>query len=620
MPEKILALLIACAVVVATLQILFLILRAGYRSLVKTPVAPSNTEDWTTLDLLPMASSDVLFPTQEKVLRSLESQRPAALSIVCPHPDAPVGLGLTQVSVAFVHRNREHYRAVFFVSADTPQRLRHVFAGLAGPSTLDLEGYGDARDEEERAELVLRWMGARADWLLLIDGADREEAVAAVETFRLRLPPGRVVITSRSRAWSEKGSRVFLEAPSPEDAALFLLRQTESGRQRTDEDPAEAEALAKALGCAPLTLELAVAWIVAQRVSLADYRKRLREPGAQPTGLAMLALPPQARDVAKLLATLAPGAIPRLVIARYLADASGEGKEIEPQQVLAALQSYGLGTYRGADSGRQDSGGEDFDLAALEGETFWMHGRIQELIRNSFETGEEAQWIVAAATTLAGIFPEPAWDPASWPEWETLAPHALRVEDAARRLPPEDANTYIAAFFSQLSSFLYARGLPEEAESPARKALAVHRSQLFLLSLADICRSLEHFSEAIELCREAQAKDQRDPEISALERTHTTAHLASALSESKEFPEAESLYRQVLETYQQEFEPDDPNIAHTLSELAWTVESQSRLKEAERLREDALALFKEATGPDSDQVRWEQEDLAELREKIWQQG
>jgi hypothetical protein len=83
------------------------------------------------------------------------------------------------------------------------------------------------------------------------------------------------------------------------------------------------------------------------------------------------------------------------------------------------------------------------------------------------------------------------------------------------------------------------------------------------------------------------------------------------------FCEAEALFREALQTFARESEEETPQIARVLSELSWRVEEQGRLPEAERLKEKAIESFEHTLPPDSERLPEEREEVADLRQKIW---
>src|SRR6185436_20012963 len=145
-----------------------------------------------------------------------------------------------------------------------------------------------------------------------------------------------VLITSRITDWPTGYARVPVdELPLPK-AREFLTERT---RELPDcaSDPDGAERLAKELGCLPLALEQAAAYIIKRKISFEEYLKRCAQTTVPPMEenagggtkykrsvaktwlVTMDRLSPIARTVLRLSAFVAPDDIPRAMFT--------EGKE-----------------------------------------------------------------------------------------------------------------------------------------------------------------------------------------------------------------------------------------------------------------------------------------------------
>lgn len=96
------------------------------------------------------------------------------------------GVGKTRAAIEYAWKHADDYRALLFISADTPEALHRNLAALCGPLVLNLP----AQNEKEQAlqvEAALRWLKLHPGWFLIIDNVDTDEA--AEETKALLAKP-----------------------------------------------------------------------------------------------------------------------------------------------------------------------------------------------------------------------------------------------------------------------------------------------------------------------------------------------------------------------------------------------------------------------------------------------
>ena len=186
-----------------------------------------------------------------------------------------------------------------------------------------------------------RWLGNNSNWLLIFDNAKEPKDI---EQYFPREGTGHIIITSRNPNWRSVAGVLPIEVFKRSESVDFLIK-------RTDQDSQEsADKLADALGDLPLALEQA-GGLQSKRltVSLADYLKLFQEnrqkilerckPTAYPDTIATTwnisfqAIKddfPEAVDLLRLFAFLAPDSIPRSLLV--------EGAPDLPEPLSSALQ------------------------------------------------------------------------------------------------------------------------------------------------------------------------------------------------------------------------------------------------------------------------------------------
>jgi len=189
------------------------------------------------------------------------------------------GIGKTHAAVAYADRHREHYTALLFASADTPEKLRSSLANLCGVLHLDENG-SLPPDEPTRMHAALDWLATHPGWLLIIDNVDDETAALAVQEKLGQLTAGHVLITSRIHGWSDQVENIDLSVLTPPAAADLLLQLTKRRLQDPAQDPGKALILANLLDGLPLAIHQAAGFINEGTLRLADYITRYQEEAA----------------------------------------------------------------------------------------------------------------------------------------------------------------------------------------------------------------------------------------------------------------------------------------------------------------------------------------------------
>jgi hypothetical protein len=258
-------------------------------------------------------------------------------AVLCQVLTGMGGVGKTQLAADFAHRAWDEgaVEVLVWVTAVSRSAILAAYA-QAGE---ELCG-ADPSDPERSAGVFLAWLRAQQHrWLVVLDD------VADPGDLKGLWPPdsatGRVLATTRRRDAALTGQgrvRIDVGVFSAAEAALYLSGVL-AAHGRT-EPPGQLGALAGDLGCLPLALSQAAAYLVDQAVPVADYRALLADrtrtldralpaPGSLPDGqhdpvtaawslsvdLADRQGPPGlARRLLELTALLDPNGIPAAVL------------------------------------------------------------------------------------------------------------------------------------------------------------------------------------------------------------------------------------------------------------------------------------------------------------------
>jgi hypothetical protein len=401
---------------------------------------------------LRLALPPALLAGREDLLAGLD-ERLAAGKGVGPRVVALHGLGgagKTSVALAYAHGHLPEADIVWQFAAEDPAVLAAGFGELAAQL-----GAQDSGDPVAAVHTILA--DYPAGWLLIFDNApDR----ASVERF---LPPagdGRVLITSRNALWPP-GQEVEVPVLDLEAAADFLVTRV------GDADRQAAAALAEAVGGLPLALEQAAAYAQATGNSLAGYLALFHRRRAdllargQPSwyggtvattwALAFGQLEesdPGGAGLLRLLAFCAPEAVPlRLLLQSRPGLADHLSPEVAP--VLVPLLEDELAAGDAVAALRR------YSLArpAAEGAVS-VHRLVQAVTVGQMSAELSGEWWQAAAAVIEAALPGDAQQPASWPVFAALLPHAQAALAA-----DSDAMEHIANYLGYRGNYMAAREL-----------------------------------------------------------------------------------------------------------------------------------------------------------------
>ncbi|WP_433824460.1 FxSxx-COOH system tetratricopeptide repeat protein [Actinoplanes sp. CA-015351] len=406
----------------AALAGLVIAILATRKSAAPPPVEPAApaTVPVTARNLPPRNPA---FVGRADVLQQIKEGLTARNSLVIQALHGWGGVGKTQLSIEYAHRNAADYDVIWWFAAEQSQLLGDQYAQLA-------VAVGVATPETSTviaANLVRRFLRDRPRWLVIFDNAEDPA------TLRPWLPDGdgHVLITSRRKDWQELAEPISIDVLPRVDSAAMLRRGTSA-------EPAEVDALARELGDLPLALAQAAGFMAETGMSAGDYLAGLGQranllldegsPSSYPAPLTATvaaaaqraaAADPAAAQLLQLAAICGPEPVPLWL---FDSDTVPAPLSTVVRNPVALRRSVGLLVRLG--------------LARTTVNALQLHRLTRAILQSSdvepflSENRRIVERLVVAAQ------PADSMDPAHWPTWSALAPHILAL-DPARSESPE---------------------------------------------------------------------------------------------------------------------------------------------------------------------------------------
>jgi Cdc6-like AAA superfamily ATPase/tetratricopeptide (TPR) repeat protein len=350
------------------------------------------------------------------------------------------GIGKTVLAKQYIAANASRYDVVWWIPAEDKTSVEDALKRLAATII--------GADRDLTSEQTLSALTSLDRWLLVYDDAGEPGTLTTL------LPTGgrgHVLITSRQKAWNAY-------APSIEVAALDTSQAVELLRRFTESDDDKSLAgLANTLGGMPLALMVAAASINDAHIRPAEFLEILTKEGISgldsPAGEPAVGIVIAAglnrltamRDdrvtvVLNLLAVLAPAPVPRvLLIATLERSDPGIGRR-GVDHALRLLSQYSL-----------------LDLSE---DDVIVHPLVHQVLGTRLSDEDKMAARSAALRGMDNLVPANPEDPANWPAFARLLPHAIA---AAEHLDSHHTHLLDIVLLSDLARYACSAGVPTTA-------------------------------------------------------------------------------------------------------------------------------------------------------------
>jgi len=518
------------------------------------------------------------------------------------------GMGKTQIAAQYLYQHENEYKYKWWLPVD-PAVLSSYYASLAFDLASE-PGFPKAfcRDPTFTVTTIKNWLEEDHGWkwLLILDNAIEPD------TIRCYLPregPGHAIVTTRnsSSVWDNMAHHYQLVKFELDDEAIeFLIKRT------TLADRAGARALAKELGCLPLALEQAGAYIKETGGYFSTYLELLKtdrvnvlskswptdypEPVSRTWNISF----EKSKEDMPLSANL-------LSLCSFLAP--------EPERIPKALLSHGL---KYLDQPIPTSSQLEeaiqalvrYSLVTVVPDSIYVHNLMQDVIRYQLPENDKKRWAEAAANLVDDAFPKDHLDnPKSWPECALLLPHALSVAGHAEELGVALENT--GHLLNECGLYLQTRGELAEAKSALKRAIEIDEKvygsahptvATMVNNLGSVLKDLGELQEAKKCYERALEIDEKVYGLDHPIVATMVNNLGGVLQDMGELQEAKKYLERALKIDEKVYGPDHSDVATPVNNLGSVLQDLGELQEAKKCYERALKINEKAYGPDHPDV------------------
>lgn len=537
-----------------------------------------STTTATPAFLVNVPLRNTAFVGRQELLRAVEellgSQDTTA---VLPHALHGLGgVGKSQLALEYIYTHQHDYRVICWIPAERESLILAALSALAArlgvsPTGQDSLGAPAANTAVPAVLEALRTGVPFDHWLLVFDNA---EDVEVVRSYFPPNGPGKIIVTSRNRAWDRVATALPVNVFERTESVELLRKRSR------DLTAQEADWLAETLGDLPLAVEQAGAWLAVTGMQVSEYVDLLEQ--RSPEGLELDPNPdypvsvaatwdislerirannPGARQLLDICASMAPEPIPRSMLR------GGRGLSITPEVDPLLRESIKLN--------RAVRHLSQFSLVKVDprSDTLQMHRLLQTVLLSKLNAGEREQMRDAAHQLLSSAKPGTYGSPLEWRAYQALLPHVLtsRAETST--------DTYVRELVYDTAWFLYYWGDHEGAAAFARRAwndwlAASGEENIHVIRMAKmlsfLLRQVGQIAESIPLVENALEVVRSLPDIEPEELIDSLCETADGRRYQGRFEEARDLGKEATELACSLFGPNDP--ASLRATHSWSVD------------------------------------------------
>ncbi|WP_030663654.1 FxSxx-COOH system tetratricopeptide repeat protein [Streptomyces cellulosae] len=544
------------------------------------------------------------FVGRQALLRAVEEQLDAQdTAAVLPHALHGLGgVGKSQLALEYIYTHQRDYKVICWIPAERESLILAALSTLAAqlgvaPTSQESVGAPAANTAVPAVLEALRTGAPYDNWLLVFDNAED------IDVARRYFPPngpGKVIVTSRNRAWERVATPLPVNVFEREESVELLQKRSPD---LSDED---ADRLAEALGDLPLAVEQAGAWRAVTGMLVQEYLDLLQQRSLEileldktpdyPTSVAaawdisltrIAESNPGARQLLDICASMAPEPIPRSVLR------GGRGVSITPDVDPLLRESIKLN--------RAIRDLSQFSLVKVDPRTntLQMHRLLQTVLLAKLGPEERENMRGAAHQLLSVAKPGSYSSSLEWRAYQDLLPHVLASQAVT------STDDWVRELVYDTVLFLYYWGDHTGAADFGRQAwnawlAASGEEDIYVIRMskrfAFLLRQIGQVAESIPLTAKA-LEVSANIQVEAEEMIDSLCDMADARRYQGRFEEARDLGKEATELARPQFGAEDPTTLRAVHSWGVDLRLCGQFQDALALDQENARLRDQMFGP-----------------------
>lgn len=423
---------------------------------------------------------------------------------------------------------------------------------------------------------------------------------------------------------------IVVNPMSPQEAQELLLERWQA-TSPSNSDKDQSRRLVEALGCIPLAITQAAAFINENLSSLTEYLEMLRTSDSEMQQLLDEDLgdlrrdskshnsivmtwkmsfdliskqEPRAAEMLSRMVFLDRHGIPEILL-RNRSD-----QNVDFKKALGTLQAFSLIKRKTVDRAEYE-----------------LHRLVQLICQKWLEMqGTTAKWQTSAFTVVAHVFPTGRYE--TWTECESLLPHALKVLEygpsEAYPMPLSNLLSKVAFFDMEKGRYNMACVRFSAASEMLKKSFGMENELTLRCTgnLAFTYQAQGRFEEAEQLQGQVLEVSKGVLGVEHPDTLRSMNNLAVVYQEQRRWDLGEKLHTQVLKIRKRVLGAEHPETLMTMSSLAFTYPQQQKWDEAEKIFSQVLEIEKKVLGLEHPNVLRTMNNLAFMYDSLrrWEEA